>query len=537
MKKWLWIGLPLVALLGLVGWRFSTKAKAGADLAAQQGQRKNAPATAELIVAGPKDLVSQIEAAGSVESPFRVEISPKSSGRIEELNVREGDPVTKGSVLVVIDPSDLKAAVYQQEANLAAARSRLAEAKFGQGPNDARVKGSISQKVAGLESTKADFNQATRNYDAQVASADAAVTDAESRLNSARVAVDNAKAAIAREQASLVNANGKYDRAKALFDQGFASAQALDDALAAREVQRRTVDVAMGQLATAEAAVKSANAQLGAARNQASIVRRKGQADIVAAKSKVTQAQVDVDVARSDTSQTPAYRENLAALQSAVMAAQAQLAQARAKLSDTTLRSPIDGTVTARSADPGALATPGQPILVVQWLKWLFVTAALPIENSPDVHVGQTVAITFDALPGETFTGQLSNINPAADTQSRQFGVRVRIENKDGKIKPGMFGKLLIPTHTVKAKIVVPREAIKTDKSGKRTVVVVDDKNVARTQEVTVGASDGTLTEILSGLSPGEKVVKLAYGTIRDGQTVTSGQGKDQGQGKGQRQR
>src|SRR5207253_2677940 len=119
------------------------------------------------------------EAVGSVEAPLNVRISPKVTGRIDYLQAHEGDRVTQGEVLVRIDPSEIEAQVSQQQAAVAEAESRLAQAQITQNPTNVGVNTQITQQQAALASVRADYNQTKQNYSSQVASANAAVTDAQ----------------------------------------------------------------------------------------------------------------------------------------------------------------------------------------------------------------------------------------------------------------------------------------------------------------------------------------------------------------------
>lgn len=509
MKKWLLWGIPAIALIALLVWRFSVRGAANAQVAGQQGARRNASAAVEVASVASRVIVQSLQSVGNVESPYKVEISPKSAGRISFLEVRAGDPVKAGQVLLKIDPSDLQGAVNQALAGVAEARSRLAEAKITQGANAVGVTSQIRQQVAAVASAQADLNQVQRNFDSQVQTAQA-------QLDAADSAVKNALANLTQENASLANAQTKYNRTLNLYQQRFIAAQDLDDARTAVDVQKGAVAVASGQVDAAKSQLKVQNQNLA-------IVKRKGQADIAASKAKLTQSKALLDVATANRSQTPAYKENLAALQSAVDAAVGQLNQAQSRLKDTAVRSSINGTVTDRKADPGALASPGTPVLEVQFLDWLFVTTTLPIEASSDVHEGQTADITFDALPGKKLSGTIVNLNPAADPLNRQFGISVRLENPDHSLRPGMYGRVSVVTSKVNASAVVPREALKTNSDGSSTVTTVDKDSVAHVVPVQVGVSDDTGVQITGGVQKGDKVVILSYTPVKDKQKVTIG--------------
>lgn len=507
----------------LVVWRFNAKGQSEKQVANAVSGRSRGPAAVEVVTAGPQVLQARIETAATAESKIRVEISPKTSGRIEYLEVREGDVVGKGQLLARIDGSELQAQVLAQQANVAEAKSRLAQAQLNQSPTEVGIASGIAQQSANLASANAEYEQVQKSQESILAAADDAVSDAKANLASAEAQLQNARSAHERELATLRNIETRLSRIESLYRQGFIAAQEVDDAKTAADVQRRAVEVALGQVKVSEALVSSRKAQLSAASNQAQIARRRSAADLAVAKTKVDQAKAGLDVARANRAQSPAYRQNISALSAAVRVAEAQLNEARSRLAQTELRSPIDGVITARSADPGALATPGQSIVVVQSVDELFVTASVPIEESAYVTVGRPVRVTFDALPNQSFNGQITHVNPSADQASRRIGFRISLPNVGGSIKPGMYGRVSIPTMRIEAAVAIPREAVQTGRDGKTTVTVIGKDDLAEERDVVIGATDGKFVQIIKGLGAGERVVTMSYSPVRPGSKVSIG--------------
>lgn len=537
MKKVLIWVIPAVALVALIGWRFSVKSSTESSLkgggAAPGGGRGGAGGGAsggagrggggvQVAVATRGDIATTLQAVGTVISPYKLSVSPKTAGRIEYLNVRVGDKVRKGDVLVRIDPSTAQAAVYQQQAGVAEAQSRLAQAQATQGSTEVGITSTIQQQSAGLVSAQADLNQVQRNYDAQVQSAQAGVDDAKSKLTSAQATVKSAQAGLDNARANARNAQVKYDRTYDLYKKAFIAAQDVDDARTQLDVANGQVNAAEQTLNVAQASVDSANSSLRSASANLSIVKRKGLADIAASKAKVTQARASVNVAQANRSQSPAYQQNIAALRASVNAAQAQLRQAQVNLNDTVLRSTIEGTVTARNADPGVLASPGAAILEVQYLDWLYVSTSVPLESVSQLREGLKATIKLEALPGQTFVGPITNINGAADPVSRQVTILIRLDNKAHKISPGMFGSVNIELGRVQNATLVPQEAINKTEAG-ATVTLVDKDSVAHVVPVELGPSQNGKVQILEGVHVGDKVVTLTYNAIKDGSKVSLG--------------
>jgi len=420
---------------------------------------------------------------------------------------------------VRIDPSDIQGQVAQAQSTVAEARARLAQAQLGQGPAQANVAGQIEQQTAAVESAKADYNQVQRNHEAQIAVAESDVTDNEAQVRSAEAQVKSAEAGLTRDRASLANAIARRNRVEQLYKDGFSSLQALEDARTAVQVQEGIVSVTQSQVNAASQNVTSARAQLAASQNQLAITRRKGVADIAASKARLAQAQANLKVAQANRAQNPAYRENLEALRQSVRAAEAQLSSARSRLSETELRAPISGIVTERNADIGSLASPGQAVLVVQSVESIFIRTSLPLDAINRVVTGQSAKIRIDAYKGEVFTGRISNVNAAADPESRQITALIRMSNASGKLKPGMFAHVSIVTGSVDADVAVPREAITVTPRG-ATVAVIGGDMKAQIRTVKLGVQSDTMAEITDGIKPGDKVVVLTFDPLREGQTV-----------------
>lgn len=558
------------------------------------GGRSGMPASVELAPVSVRDITTTFEATGSVESMQNVKISPKISGRINFLTAREGDRVRRGQKLVVIDASDVKAAVRQQranlaeakyryaqakinqspnatavatqirqqQANLAEAKYRLAQAKLNQNPSDTAISAQIRQQQANLDSAEADRVQAEKTRDAQQEAVKSTKDEAQAKVDSATAAVANANIAIKSAQANLDNANAKYTRIYNLYKQGYVAAQDVDDAKTTVSVQQAALDTAKGQLQTATGNLAAVQASRRSVEQQTTITLAKADADVNAAKAKVAQvraaldaakantqqsdayaenlkalnenvaaAQAALDAARANAKQTDAYIENLKALNEGIAAAQASLDSAKAKLADTVLTSPIDGVVTARTQDPGALASPSTPILTIQSLNDVWVTIAVPEDVSVLLHLSQPASCVFDALNGQSFTGHIAQINPAADATSRQFTVRVALDNRAKRFSPGMFARVTLVTASVKQQPAVPREAVQQDRDGSNVVMMAEAGKkgmTARKRVVEIVAQDADWLGV-TGVKPGDKVVTMSATRLEDGQAIRAGSGRPGG--------
>ncbi len=526
IRRLLWL-VPLIALLALVGWRVvqkkATLAGSGGAAGGKGGRGGGGGGriAVETAVAGPRSMVVSVQAVGTAASPQTIRLSPPTSGRIIDINVREGDRVTAGQILGHVDPSQLQGTVLQNQAAVAEAQARLAQAQATIGAQDVSLQGAIRTGKASVSGSEASLNQARRTQQALIAAAQATVNQ---QAQAARAAEASVASAQAQEEAAQVAYRAdevKLQRTQKLFEGGYIAAQDVDDARAAAATALGQVRVAQQAAAAARAQVAEANAQKAAAQAQVVVQQRETQGGILTAQAALRTAQANLTTAQANTSQSAANQLNLTALRSTVQAAQGQLDAAKAELANTSLVSPIDGTVTLRSADPGSLAQPGTPVLTIELLREIYVETSFPVELASGIRPGMEADVTFDNLPGQKFVGSVFDVNRAADPTSRQFTLRVKLENPGLTIRPGMFGEVAIVTSHTNPAVVVPLLALTQTADGKSTVSVMAKDGTVQTREVTVGQRDEQGAQILSGVQAGETVVTERSRAIKDGAKVT----------------
>ena len=168
------------------------------------------------------------------------------------------------------------------------------------------------------------------------------------------------------------------------------------------------------------------------------------------------------------------------------------------------IRAPFSGVVTARRVDPGALATPGMPLLEIE--KSGSLQMDIPIDESilASIHKGMPISVDVPDLPQPNIQGKVAEIDPAADPASRTFLVKIDLPVASG-LRSGMSGTAQIPSKEQSA-LLVPSAAIVTHGSV-HGAWVVDSSGIASMRYVTLGATHGNDVEVLSGMSAGETVV------------------------------
>lgn len=171
----------------------------------------------------------------------------------------------------------------------------------------------------------------------------------------------------------------------------------------------------------------------------------------------------------------------------------------------TTITTPAGGVIKTLGVRQGMTIAQGQTLAEVNGVGTVWLNAAVPEAIAGTVRPGAHVTATVAAFPGETFAGKVSAILPQADATSRTLTVRIELPNRNARLRPGMFASVALNQDSRDA-LLVPSEAV--IRTGKRTLVMVAGEG-GRFQpaEVRTGAEGGGKTEILEGLSGGEKVV------------------------------
>jgi RND family efflux transporter MFP subunit len=219
-------------------------------------------------------------------------------------------------------------------------------------------------------------------------------------------------------------------------------------------------------------------------------------------------ARADLDIARASFNRVtngPTQAE-IDALQNTVTSAQIDLDSAKQSLSQTQLTAPFTSTVVEINVHVGELVGGFNPLATVADLTALEIAADIDEIDVANVQVGQSVQVRFDAFPGETFSGKLTRLFPAASTLrgTTTYAAVVDFDAKDSKVRPGMGANLKIQTVEKPGVLLVPNRALKN--VGARKAVRVVAPGEPRDVIVETGATDGNETEIVSGVNEGDQV-------------------------------
>jgi HlyD family secretion protein len=336
--------------------------------------------------------------SGRIEG-YETDVGAKTGGRVDTIAVREGDSVKRGQLLVRISDTEVQAQLRGAAAKVTAAQQQAQQAQL----QIAVVENQIRESQLNVLQSQQDSQGRVYQAASSVASLEAQLKQAKTQLNLAKVT---------RDRYALLVREGAVTREQ--YDQQETSYQ---NALANVEAAQKQIDAAAGGLALAQSySINPAirDAQLGALLRQ----RQSAQSQLKAAQAEIKNAQ----------------------------AAQKQV---QAQIDYLNITSPINGIVTARSKEPGAVISNGQTVLSLLDLNTVYLRGFVPEGNIGKIRVGQKARVFLDSDPKRPLDARVAAIDPQAsftpeniyfrdDRVKQVVGIKITIDNPSGYAKPGM---------------------------------------------------------------------------------------------------
>jgi HlyD family secretion protein len=262
---------------------------------------------------------------------------------------------------------------------------------------------------------------------------------------------------------------------------------------AARALTGSLVDETRSKLRSSEAASEETAAQITSA--DVALIQRLAALD--SARSDVVAAASAIDVAREDAG------------------------TALARLAYTIIEAPFDGIVTQRNVSTGDLTQPGSdkpPLFIVARSDIMTIRVNVPEAFAAEVNPGDRATVRLQEMKNSTVEGKVTRISWALDPKTRTIRVEIDIPNPGARLQPGLYAYATVIAEERPDVITLPVTALVSE-SGKDYCVAIIAGRAAR-RFVKVGLSDGTRTEVVSGLDGREAVVKANAGSLADGQAV-----------------
>jgi RND family efflux transporter MFP subunit len=260
------------------------------------------------------------------------------------------------------------------------------------------------------------------------------------------------------------------------------------------------------------------------------------ESDMATAEATANNARIQADrysgLVKSDAvsqQDTDTFVNQAAATAATVKSAQANLQRLREMQSFEKVYAPFDGVVTARAVDTGQLISSGSgggagtELFHMQALQTLRVYTNVPQLFSQTMKRGMKVGLNFPEYPGKTFEGTLVRTADAIDPVSRTLLVEIDLDNRSGTLMPGALAQVHFKTPSAGPAYIVPASALIFRRQGMQvaTVTQSSEGTVAHLIPVLIGEDDGAMVQIVSGLTPSDKVIQDPPDSLIDGEKVT----------------
>jgi RND family efflux transporter MFP subunit len=452
-----------------------------------------------------------------------VAVSPRVAGRVARVNVTPGQRVPAGSVVAVVDSTEIaeaqaalvRAQAEQRQAEAALARARAEVRRTQSHVAEAQAELDRARADLGAARGRAEHSRKTLERQRQLAAAGAF---AQGPVEEARSTVTAAEGELASAQTALANLEAQARRMEQGLRDGVVARKEWEVAQAAAEQGRTRATTARQQLEIARAALaREERIQSQGLRNAREV--QQAEADLETAQLAVRSAEA---VVASQTRALQAARAQVDAAQSGAAEATTGVARARSSIrtalnrlqllgaipggsNQVAVRTPIGGEVQSRPVNAGEVVAPGQTLCTILNAASVWVESNIFEKELPRVRAGQRVAIVADAVPGRTFQGTVGYIGGEVNPETRAVRVRTVVPNPDERLKPNMFVRVMIGAGTGTT-LTVPVEALH-EEGGEQLVFVQEATGAYRRRQVRVGASLGDQVVVETGLKPGERVV------------------------------
>jgi HlyD family secretion protein len=348
------------------------------------------------VLSRPTD--KTLHLSGRLEG-YETDIGAKIGGRVSEITVREGDQVKQGQVIAQLNDEDVQAQLRGAAAKVEAARQQAQQAQL-----------QISVVDSQIREAQLNLLQSQQDNQGRVYQAQSNVVALEAQLK--------------QYTSQLKLAQLNRDRYAQLWQQGAAKKLDYDQA-------QTTYETAAATLESVQKQIESAKGGLALAQSSGynPYIRNAQLSELIQQRQR---ASAQLESAKADIKNAAATEQQI----------QAQLAYLK-------VVSPIDGVVTARSVEPGAVVVSGKTLLSVLDLRTVYLRGFIPEGKIGKIRVGQSANVFLDAKPKEALPAKVAAIDPQAsftpeniyfrDERVRQvFGIKLMIENPKGLAKPGM---------------------------------------------------------------------------------------------------
>ena len=462
-----------------------------------------------------------VSLTGNTTPSESVALSFGSGGNISDIYSALGKDVVAGQVLAELDTSDLVAQLHQAQADLDTEQAKLAGLQAGPTPQNIAVSEAALDK-ANQDLTNMYGSIIDTSTDAYAKANDAVntqlsqlfvntnatnptlsyTTSNSQAQNNAQLGMSISEASLTKWSTELSNVDSSNSGLESLLADGIsylATVRGLLDSVST--TLQNSPNVSVATLATYKMNVSTALSEVNLATSNLTTLSQ----NISSQKLTVTQAQASLALTQAGST-----ANDIAAEQAQVEEAQAGVQSAQAKLQNAEIVAPISGTVTQFDAKIGQFATSNVPLVSIMSDAGYEVDGGVSEIDIGKVALGDTVSMTLDAFPGETFTGSVFYIAPAETNTAGviSYLIKISFDKPDARLKSGLTANIDIQTKKDDNALILPQYAILQNDQGTFVETLVNNKVVQN--PVTLGIQDENgNVEVLSGVTEGEQVLNI----------------------------
>lgn len=486
------------------------------------------------------ELVVNVSGSGQVSAEKQVNINPQTSGNlIYALSNSNGLSVAAGTVLAKIDPTDAENSLQNAELSLQNAELSLQKTTGGststtdfllKSEAESNLQSAYDSGYSQITSSFSDMSDIMQGLKNIIYANDFSKTQSDLNYYVTQISQYDNNAA----QAALSDVYSTYQTAVSSYNQNLADYQNYDTSSTPEEVNSLLSETYTSTKVISDA-VKSEIDLLQLYKNDTSkyslYYSPTADSQLTTLNGLMTKISSDISglltEINSIQSSEDAVNNALLTLQSdqiAVNQAETAVQNAQTALADDTITAPFNGIIGNMSVSIGDYVTPSTNIATI-FTSDKYVAISLNEVDVAKVKVGQDATVTFDALPGVTLDGKVSQINPVGSVSQGVVTYEVDISLNSGtgfsQIKPGMSANVNITIEDKKNVLLVPSGAVNTARN--QSFVRVLENGAPVTKDVTVGSTNDTMTEITSGLSEGDEVIVGTRNVTASSATTASG--------------
>lgn len=398
----------------------------------------------------------QIDALGSVSHFNKAEITPKVVGRIEKIYKEEGDRITRNTALAKIETIDLEIQLRKDLASLEVQKQQI---KLSEAKY-IQAKQRVEKELAAIEKARADYDDSLATYN---------------------------------------NMKRTADNKKELYEVGAVS-----------ETELKGVETALESM---KASYIKANKSLMSVQ----IGYRKE--DLKSAGFPIPKKETDLKEAFVKLN-TIVEKSELDIAKANLKTITASIESTRLLIEESTVRSPINGIIAARTIFPGEFAKQGEPIFVVVDDSYVLLKFAINETDLGRIQENQEVSFHVDAFKNKTFKGKVLIISPIVDPQTRTAEVKVIYKKDRENLRPGMFARAKISDLNPESVFLIPTGSILSGKEKDEGFIFVEKNKLLFKQRIKIEGVTDNNTIISGELSEGQMIAIGNIKNISEGEEI-----------------